>query len=296
MSVVTVRLMDALGSMAGAVPRPVALAGGRRLGDLMSLLVRSRRRLVLSNLERAYGDALTPSGRRRLMRQVFRHFGETLVETLLLPRMVREGLERFVSHEGWEHLERALAQRKGVLAFTAHLGNWEMTALSLGARGVPVDAVGRPPSDPELARRLDAARRLTGNRTISKRNAARPILQSLRDGRVVGLVVDQNVGANRGVFVDFFGQPASTTPALAVFALKTGAPVIPVFDHAEAGRHRVVIGPPLEIHPTGRTERDVLTITAAATTIVEEKIRAHPHQWLWMHNRWRSRPPSEESA
>jgi len=296
MSSATVRLMDALGSAAGALPRSVALGAGRRLGDMMSVLVRSRRRLVLSNLELAYGNALSPPRRRRLMHQVFRHFGATLVETLLLPRMVEEGLERLVCHEGWDHLVRALGQGKGVLAFTAHFGNWEMTALSLGARGVPVDAVGRPPSDPELARRLDLARRLTGNRTISKRNAARPILKSLRDGRVVGLVIDQNVVANRGVFVDFFGRPASTTPALAVFALKTGAPVIPIFDHAEGGRHRVVIGPPLEIHPTGNTERDVLTITAAATAIIEEVVRAHPHQWLWMHNRWRSRPPEEKPA
>ncbi len=290
-------LVEVLGAAAGRLPRPLALAAGRRLGDAMALLVRSRRRLALANLERALGGEMDAPARRRLMREVFRQFGQTLVEALLLPRMVRRGLHHYVEHEGWEHLEQAMAQGKGAIVFTGHFGNWEVVALAQGARGIPMDVVGRPPDDPRLAARLESIRQLTGNRTISKRQAVRPMLQSLRQGRTVGLVVDQNVGAGRGIFVDFFGRPASTTPALAVLALKTGAPVVPVFGYPDqGGRHRIVYGRPLEVTRSGDHQRDVRELTARATAVIERAVRRHPQLWLWLHDRWRSRPPQEPAA
>ena len=267
-----------------------ALALGRLLGDVIALVARGRRNLALSNLELAFGASMDRAERRALLRQMFRHFGQVLVETLLLPDMVREGLSRYVRHEGWQHVEGAVAGGKGAIVFTGHFGSWEVVALAQGARGIPMDVVGRPPDNLRLAARLERLRQMTGNRSITKHDAIRPMLRSLREGRTVGLVIDQNVGAERGVFVDFFGRLASTTPALALLALRTGVPVIPVFGHPDGEGHRVVYHPAVEVRETGDRTRDVLDLTARVTKIIENEVRAHPHLWLWMHNRWRSQP------
>ena len=286
-------MLDVLAAVAQRCPHAWSLAAGRHMGSLMSQVVRSRRRRVLANLELALGESLTVEQRRKIMHQVFHMFGQTLVETLMLPKMVRQGLDRYVTIEGWEHLEKAVQAGKGAIVFTGHFGNWEMIALAQGARGIAMDPVGRPPADVHLASRLNMTRTLTGNRDISKYNAARPMLRSLREGRTVGLVIDQNVGGDHGIFVPFFGRQASTPPALAVLALKTGAPLVPVFDYPENGRHRIIYDPPLENLPSGRGRADIHALTARVTGIIEEKVRRRPDLWLWMHNRWRSRPPGE---
>ncbi|MCZ6651055.1 MAG: lysophospholipid acyltransferase family protein [Acidobacteria bacterium] len=286
-------LVQALGAVARRCPHAWSLAAGRRMGGLMSRVVRSRRRRVLANLELALSQSLTPAQRHQIMRQVFQIFGQTLVETLMLPKMVRQGLDRYVQIEGWEHLEKAVQAGRGAIVFTGHFGNWEMVALAQGARGIPMDVVGRPPADAHLAQHLSVTRTLTGNRDISKYEAARPMLRSLREGRTVGLVIDQNVGGDHGIFVPFFGRPASTTPALAILALKTGAPLVPVFDYPKDGRHHIIYDPPLEDMPRGRGRADIHALTARVTSIIEEKVRRRPDLWLWMHNRWRSRPPGE---
>lgn len=288
-------MMEALAAVAQRCPHDWSLAAGRRMGDLMSMVVRSRRRRVLSNLELALGENLTSAQRHQIMRQVFHMFGQNLVETLMLPKMVRQGLGRYVQIEGWEHLEGAVQAGRGAIVFTGHFGNWEMIALAQGARGIHMDVVGRPPADVHLARHLNMTRTLTGNRDISKYKSARPMLRSLREGRTVGLVIDQNVGGDHGIFVPFFGRQASTTPALAVLALKTGVPLVPVFDYPENGRHRIIYDPPLENLPRGRGRADIHALTARVTSIIEEKVRRRPDLWLWMHNRWRSRPPGEAS-
>jgi KDO2-lipid IV(A) lauroyltransferase len=285
----TAIVLDALGLAATVLPRPLALGAGRILGRAAYVLIPARRRLALANVTLAYGDELTPRQRRRLVHRMFAHFGQTLVDTLLLPRLVRRGILDYVTHEGWEHLEAAMAKGKGALLFTAHFGNWEIGGLAQSARGIPLDVVGRPPSDPALGRRLEEMRQLTGSRFISKYKAIRPILQSLKEGRSVALVIDQNVSARHPVFVEFFGQPAATTPSLGMLALRTGAPVLPVFVYPEGTRYRSVYDPPLDLPSTGDPERDVAEITAQATRIIEAKIRQHPHLWLWMHNRWQRR-------
>lgn len=293
----TATLIDIVGAVAARAPHSLSLTTGRRLGDLMSRVVRSRRRQVLANLELAYGETLSTQARHRIMHQVFQMFGQTFMETLMLPSMVSRGLEDYFQIEGLENLTESLRPDRGAIGFTAHFGNWELMALAQGLRGIPMDVVGRPPGDPHLARRLETTRSLTGNRTISKYSALRPMLRSLREGRTIGLVIDQNVGGGHGIFVDFFGRPASTTPALALLALKTGAPVVPVFDYPDRnGRHRIVYGPVVEVQRTGDRKEDIRVLTARVTAIIEEKVRERPDLWLWMHNRWRSRPPGDQPA
>ncbi|MFQ5768076.1 MAG: lysophospholipid acyltransferase family protein [Acidobacteriota bacterium] len=287
---------DLTAAVAGLLPRPMVLTAGRRLGDLTSLLARKRRSIALKNLLLALGRELTEAQQRRIMRQSFRQLGQNVLESFLLPGMLASGLERYAEIEGWHHLQEAVAAGRGAIVFTGHFGNWELVALAQGARGIPMDVVGRPLGDRHLNRRLERMRQLTGNGVISKHDAFRPMLKSLRNGRTVGLVIDQNVGGGHGVFVDFFGRKASTTPALALLALKTGVSVLPVFGYPEGRRHRIVYGPPVSIHRTGGQKEDVLRLTAAVTRIIEDQVRLHPHLWLWMHNRWRSRPDHENQG
>ena len=289
-------LLGLTAAAAHALPRRSALALGRRLGDLTLAVSPRRRALTTRNLEQAFGPALSPAERRRISREVFRHFGEMLIESFLLPGMVRTGLHHYVTHDGWEHLAAATAPGRGAIVVTGHFGNWEVAALAQGARGIPMDVVGRDPDDPVLARRLAGLRALTGNRSISKRGAARAMLRSLQEGRTVGLVVDQNARGASGVFVDFFGRSASTTPAPAVLALRTGVPIVPLFSYPETTGHRVVYEPAVVIDRTGDTRADVQALTARITSLIEQRIRDRPDLWLWMHDRWRTRPEDEAGA
>jgi KDO2-lipid IV(A) lauroyltransferase len=154
--------------------------------------------------------------------------------------------------------------------------------------------VTRPLDNPHLEGILHGYRTLSGNQVIHKRGAAREMLRAIRRGWGVAIVIDQNVRGEEGLFVDFFGTPASTTPALATLALKTEAPVVPVFGiPLPDGRYRVRYLPEVPLPRTGDTRQDILLLTQRCTRIIEEQIREAPEFWVWMHRRWRTRPRAE---
>ena len=189
--------------------------------------------------------------------------------------------------EGVEHLRRAAAAGRGILVLTAHYGNWELLAAAHGLTGLPLSFVVRPLDDPILDDLAGRFRRRSGAELIVKHRAVREVMQALRRGRMVGILLDQNATRGEGVFVPFFGVPASTSKGLALLALRTGAPVVPVFLRREPdGRHCMDVRPPLPAPP----DEDVLTYTAAFNAAIEAAIRRAPEQWLWMHARWRTRP------
>jgi KDO2-lipid IV(A) lauroyltransferase len=151
--------------------------------------------------------------------------------------------------------------------------------------------------NPAIERLIENTRTRFGNRTIDKRSAARSMLTTLRTGGMLGLLVDINVVRNKGIFVDFFGVPASTTFIAAKLALRTGAPVVPIFAPWEDRRQRFVmyVGAPLTIERSGDEEKDIRQLTFMFTKTVEDYIRRYPDQWLWIHKRWRTRPLGEQN-
>jgi len=154
----------------------------------------------------------------------------------------------------------------------------------------------RPLDNPLLDRRLIALRGGTGNDVIPKRRAVRETMRALAAGRAVAILIDQDA-RDDGVFVPFFGRPASTTPTLALLALRTGAPIVPVFARVAAdGRIGVHVQPAVDVRPTGDRDADVLRVTAACTAVVETWVRRDPEQWLWMHRRWKTAPPKTGGA
>ena len=275
------------------MPLPLALWLGRRVGDVVYTAMRRRRRIALSNLGRAYPE-LPEAERRRLARRAAQHLGMTLVE---LPRLLTAPLDETLGRirlDGIEHLHAAMQAHGRALVLTAHLGNWEILCAAHRLTEYGLSVVVRPLD----ARWLDAVavklRRRTGVDVIDKRGALRPVLEALRRGRMVGILMDQNAARREGVFVEFFGHPASTSRSLALLAVRTGAPVIPIFARRAAGTgHTVVIRPALPAPTSNDPEAAVVELTARCTAEIERAIRQAPEQWLWSHDRWRTRPSSD---
>jgi KDO2-lipid IV(A) lauroyltransferase len=291
--VATVR---ALAAAVAWTPAPLALAAGRRLGDLGALVLRRRHRITLANVAQAFPE-LPPAARRRLAHRAWQHAGMTLVE---LARLLGRPLEATLGEltlEGLEHLQGVMFEHGRALVLTAHLGNWEYLAAAHRLTGYPLAIVVRPLDSPALEAVAAAMRRKTGVALIDKRGALRPVLEALRRGGLVGILLDQNAARREGAFVPFFGRVASTSRSLALLALRTGTPIVPIFIQREgAARHRVRIEPPLPAPPAAPLDAAVVELTARCTATIEAAIRRAPEQWLWAHDRWRTRPPAVAPA
>jgi Kdo2-lipid IVA lauroyltransferase/acyltransferase len=221
----------------------------------------------------------------------------TVVELArLLARPLEATLDE-LAFEGLEHLRAVMTTHGRALMLTAHLGNWEYLSAAARQAGYPLSIVVRPLDSPLLDRLAEAMRRKTGVELIDKRGALRPVLEALRRGRLVGILLDQNAARREGVFVPFFGHLASTSRSIALLAVRTGTPVVPIFIYREAPRrHRVVIEPALAPPPMNAPDDAVVELTTRCNQAIEAAIRRVPEQWLWAHDRWRTRPPAGESG
>lgn len=284
----------ALLSVLGALPRPL----GKKLAAALSyLLYRATprfRRIADRNLRMALPE-LDASERSAVVRGVYRSLGRLLSECARFPRLTPENIRGVVTYEGLEHYQAAVARGRGVLFLTAHLGPWELGAFAHALYGYPIQILYRPLDNPRLDRLVNRYRTLSGNKLIDKRDSARGILAALARGETVGILADQNTSLEEGVFVDFFGTPASMTAGIARVALHTGAAVVPAFCVWEEVLHRFVIhfDPPLAFATTSDREQDIRAATQQMASVIEKYIRRYPDQWLWIHRRWKTRPPGE---
>jgi Kdo2-lipid IVA lauroyltransferase/acyltransferase len=236
---------------------------------------------------------MSAADRHELCRRAYRHLGVTAVEVCRLLHDPDEVMRSIVI-DGREHLDTVMATAGRGLVLTAHLGNWELLTLVPRLTGHPATIVVRPLDAPWLDGLMHRARRTGGAEVIAKRAAARPVLEALRRGGLVAILLDQNASRREGVFVPFFGRIASTSRSIAVLSLRTGVPVLPVFIRREpAGRHRIVVRPPLTASALAVGDDAVVELTRQCTEAIEDAIREAPEQWLWMHDRWRTRPPVE---
>jgi Kdo2-lipid IVA lauroyltransferase/acyltransferase len=273
------------------LPLGAARAVGRGLGRMFWRLSPRHRRIARANLEAAFGPTLTAERRDAIARASFAHLGALIGDATHFHSHLKTPTERLVLYEGVEHLESAAAAGKGVLVFSGHFGHWEMIALLQHRLGVPMTMVVSPLVNRRWDRFITRLRSAPGNDVLSKRNAARPILKALREGRAIAILIDQNVRGAGGLFIDFFGRPASTTPALATLAFRSGAPIVPVFSwFLPDGRLRVSYRAPIVATRRGAVEDDVLDLMRTCTRLLEDEVRRRPESWLWMHDRWRTRP------
>lgn len=276
----------------GLLPRPLARALGIALAWSVYLLHGRLRWVGMRNLEMAMPQ-LPLRRRRQIVRGVFTSLGRLLAEFCLFPRYTRQNIESVAVYEGFENFDAAQRRGKGVLFLTAHLGGWEIGSFAHSIYGHPLRVVVRPLDNPYLDRLVTRYRTLRGNSTFEKQDFARGLLAAMKAGETVGLLMDQNVMPPRGVFVDFFGIPAYTASGIARVALHTDCSVVPAFTTWDSAlrKYRITFAPAITLVRTGDVEADTTTNTAAFTRVIEEFVRKYPDQWLWVHRRWKTRPP-----
>jgi len=265
-----------------------AQRAGEALGRVAWRLSRRDRERTLRHLEIAFSELPEPE-RVRIARASFAHFGALLAECLWLRSRPTTELDARVEISGWEHVEAARAERRPVLVLTGHCGNWEMLAAALNRRGLGMAVVARELDDPLQQSSLLAFRARFGTETIvrGRPGAARALLSTLRGGGALGMLIDQDTTVD-GVWVEFFGRSAWTPVGAAELAARFGAAVLPTFVERRAdGGHLATIGAPLDL-PADPTES-----TRRMTEAIEAQVRRVPEQWVWMHRRWRRRPPGE---
>jgi KDO2-lipid IV(A) lauroyltransferase len=275
------------------LPEGLALGIGGAFGWGAGTLLRVRWQTVMEHLRHAFPEK-DEEWRRRLARASFRHLGRESVATFRLSRMGAAEVRARTDLVGWEAVLEAWSQGKGLIIATGHFGNWEMGGSSVVAHGIPCDAVVQAQRNPLFDADLVAVRKRLGLGVIERKTAPKKVIRSLRKGRSVGILGDQNVRRG-GVFVEFFGKLASTPRGVAIFALRTGAPVFLGMARSLPGlpqRYQVSFKP-VEFTPSGETEEDILRFTELYARLLEEVIREAPEQYFWQHRRWKTRPTEE---
>lgn len=276
--------------LAGVVPLGAGQRIGRWAGRLAFACDRRHREIVIDNLERTLGAEFPPGAIRSLARRVFLHLGQLPFELCWSLRLRPADRRRYFRLTGRRHYQDALARGKGVLMLTAHMGNWELLPIVGAMTRLPVHIVFRPLDVPLLDRLIGRLRSRFGAGLIPAQNGLFAILRALRQGECAALLMDQNVDWYDGVFVDFFGRRACTGKGLAMIALRTGAPVVPVFLARETGGFVVEFGPPVPPVRSGDALRDLEDTTQRYNRVIEAFVRRHPEQWFWAHRRWKTRP------
>ncbi|MCU0578218.1 MAG: lysophospholipid acyltransferase family protein [Desulfobacterota bacterium] len=285
-------LLYALVRTLSLIPRPVGLRLGEGLGTLFYHLLKRRREIAFQNLTTAFGGQKTEAERRDLVRQCFRGIGRHFFEALYLFRFGAERVQEYVRFSGIEHYQQAKALGKGVAFLTGHFGCWELMVNAFGYVFDPTYVVVKP-LDFEPAEKLSRTlREISGNRVVTKERSMRTLIRLLREGRNLGILMDQNIDWKDGVFVDFFGKRACTNKGLALLIKSTGAPVVPGFMIYEGqGRYRVEMQPALPwLDFDGDRTKEIEENTRQYSRVIEDMARRYPDHYFWVHQRWKTRP------
>jgi len=263
---------------------------GERMGNLAFDLVRKRRDLVKQHLGRVFGNEYEPDALHKLARNVYRQLGRLATEHARLLAAETTDIRDRITVIGDDHIAQARRQGKGVILVTGHFGYWELLGASVAALGYPMAVVAKDQHNPAVNALIIKGREKLGMKVISMAAATHAIMRTLRRNECVGLLMDQDAGPG-GTFVDFLGLEASTYQGPALFALRSGAPIIPCFIIREgAEHHRIVFESPIEAVPTGDEIADIQRYTQTYTAVLERYVRMYPDHWFWVHRRWKTRP------
>ncbi|MBI3987271.1 MAG: lysophospholipid acyltransferase family protein [Lentisphaerae bacterium] len=282
-------ILNSLTTLALACSPERAAAWGRGIGWLLERVVRHRLTEVRETIRRCL-TGRTECEAREIARGMYAHLGLTVMEFLRFPLVDRAFMEREIEFDGFEHYENAARQGKGVLILTAHIGNFELMCQVSVLKGVPLTIIAKPVKPAALNDYVERARMRAGVKCVPHHNSVRECCRVLKRREAIGFMLDQNMKRREGVFVDFFGRPACTSPGLAYLSVLAGAPVVPAFIvRLPDGRHRVLVleaVPP----PPDKTPEAIREATQRYTAIIEGMIRRYPDQWIWLHRRWKTQP------
>jgi Kdo2-lipid IVA lauroyltransferase/acyltransferase len=270
------------------LPERFSLWMGRQLGGMAFYLDREHRKVAVQNLEIAFGQEKSKREIDVIAKRTFQNLGMTAVEFFRIPRMDLKTLENKITIEGLKNARELLDNRtRGILLLLSHLGNWELMGMLAKFSRYPISVIAKPMKNKRIDRFVLQIRKTTGLEVISTEQAGRKVIRALSQNRLVGILIDQRAKRSEGVWVDFFGRKAPTTPALTVLAMRTGAPILPVFMVRNGyQKHRLLIKEPLQLIDTGDIKRDVEANTQQINHVLESMIRQYPDQWFWVHRRW----------
>jgi KDO2-lipid IV(A) lauroyltransferase len=272
------------------LPRNFCLALLPAIGVSAYYLLRRARLRTTQHLTQVFGKEKSPEEIGQMAKEVFHNLGRNAVDVFRMKQVVGKNPERWISCHGLQYLDRAMARGKGVILISGHLGAWELMAGYISAKGYPLSVIATPLDDPRLEKMLIENRTSVGIKNIPRSSGARRILQALRRGEIVGIVMDQDTHVD-GVFVDFLGTLAYTPVGPAVFAMKTGAVVVPIAIHIGSDNHHIIeVDAPIDIEVSGNPRRDRYQNTLRCSKAIEKFIRKYPTQWAWMHRRWKRKP------
>ncbi len=251
------------------------------------------RRVGLFNLRLAFPE-WDDRKHRKVLRGEFRNLGRMLADFAHFPHLNRQNIERLIIYDGFENYDEARRQGHGVLYLTAHFGNWELGSFAHGVYGYPCNFVVREMDNPLMDELINGQRCSSGGHAIKKKEFARQVLAAFGRGEAVGVLIDQNMLASEGIFVDFFGLPAATTTGPARVARKTGVPIVLglVIWDSKLKKYRLRFDR-IDWIKRADPEEEIAVNTANFTRRIEQYIRRYPEQWLWVHRRWKTRPPGE---
>ena len=285
-------MLNGLVNLLGLIPIRLGQFLGRMLGRFLGIAAVGPMKTSLNGLRMVFGDRMSEEQLRKLNRGVMIHFAQMIFEVPHVFKLNLENLHRYVYFENEAVFAEALARGKGCFILTGHFGNWELmsAAMSLHFKTDGI-AVARPVDFAPAEELLLRLRTRFGTEIVPKKKAMKKLLMGARENKTMGILLDQNVDWYEGVFVPFMGKPACTNKGLALIAMKTGAPVLPVFSARQPdGRYRVVFEKEVDLVRTGSKISDTEENTACFNRIINKYIYWYPEQWFWFHKRWKTRP------
>lgn len=265
-----------------------------RLGEISYIFLAKRRSLTIDNLTQAFKDEYDKKEIRRLAINTFRNFAKNIIEFISLSKINKDNVNNFVTINGLENLQKAKKKKKGVIILSSHLGNWELMAKALILKGYPITIMVRRQKNKLVEKVIEYQRSNSKIKTISHTLASKEIFNLLKNNEIIGMIADQD-GGEKGIFINFFGRQASTIPSPVVFTIRSQAELIPLFDiRQKDNHHQIIIEPAYQLINTSNIKNDIINNTQRLTNKLESYIRQYPDQWLWLHNRWATKPNSSK--
>ena len=285
------RLIHSVILLLSFIPFRVGQFLGKLLAMAFSMIPMTRTAVSLDNIQKSFGDSMDRVKAKRLNRKVLRHFGQMLFEIPHIFRLNQSNRDEYMYFLNEENLYNALKKGRGVFVLTGHFGNWELMCASISLTLGHSSVIARPFDFDPLDRLMNQLRSRFGTEVVPKHRAMRKIMSAVKKNQVVGILLDQNVDWYDGVFVKFFGRWACTNKGLALIAMKTGTPVIPVFSVKQKdGRYCIIFDEEVKLMNTGDKTRDVEENTALFTGVIEKYIKQYPDHYFWFHRRWKTLP------
>ncbi len=287
---ITYKLIAGLLKALGLIPRKTAFKLGNFIGRILFLFDKKHRKIALNNLTRSFSREKSSYEIKILVRRVFKNLGQIIFEIGWSLRLESKDFQKYFNIQGLSNYRNAYEKGNGVLVLTAHLGNWELLSIIFAMVGYPVNVLYRPLDFSPLDRFFAMIRGRFGAELIPSAQSMRKILRSLKYGKAVGMLMDQNVDWYEGVFVDFFGHRACTNKGMALLARRTESPVVPVFLVREKSGFRAEFGSEIPLIKTEDIRKDIEANTHQYNRVIESIIRQYPDQWFWVHQRWKTKP------